>query len=133
MYDQKLVEAQCKLTTANLELQRLRASADQHTQEMSYVRRLLEREQRERSSLESEVHALRNSLKSGSSARIEPPSDSERVLLLKAQLEDAQNRTPTLALPVPVPVPVPVPSPSPSPLLAPAPCPCPYLGPHPWP
>lgn len=91
--DQKLVDAQCKLTTANLELSRLRSSAEQHAQEVSYVRRLLEREQRERSSLEAEASALRHSLKSAT--RNAGPSssvESERVLLLKAQLEEAQER-----------------------------------------
>ena len=99
--DQKLIDAQCKLTAANLELQRLRTAGEQHAQEMSYVRRLLEREQRERASADAELHALRQASRKDGAIRADAgPSDavqSERVLLLKAQLDESQERSRTFA------------------------------------
>ena len=101
--DQKLIDAQSKLTGANLELQRLRTAGEQHVQEMSYQRRLLEREQRERASVEGELHTLRQSTRQGATPRADanqPPSDaveSERVLLLKAQLDESRERGRTFA------------------------------------
>ena len=61
--EHKLVDAQSKLTGANLEIQRLRSAAEQHDHDMLYVRRLLEREQREKNALEAEVLSLRQQQK----------------------------------------------------------------------
>ncbi len=102
--EQKLVDAQCKLTGANLELQRLRAAAEQHDHDMLYVRRLLEREQREKAALEAESLSLRQELKRASPRKggggggsghggVDGALEGERVMLLKAQLEDATERS----------------------------------------
>lgn len=101
--EQKLVDAQCKLTQSNLELQRLRAGAEQSGNELLYVRRLYEREQREKAALDAEVHSLRQQLKrqqqqlgAGSvngNGEGDGGGGAEREALLKAQLEDATERS----------------------------------------
>ena len=92
--DQKQVDAQSKLTAANLELARLRAAAETHQQELNYTKRLLEREQRDRHPLEAELHATKDLLRAERHARRVDAEGAtgERLLLLKAQLEDAAER-----------------------------------------
>jgi len=100
--DQKLCDAQSKLTSCNLELARHRAAAEAHAQEMSYTQRLLEREQRDRAKLDGELAAAKDSLRTAKQtsailrANAYPPGStepqSEQVLLLKSQLEESQER-----------------------------------------
>jgi len=97
--EHKLVDAQSKLTGANLEIRRLRSAAEQHDHDMLYVRRLLEREQREKNALEAEVLSLRQQLKRASPRKVgfgdgaDGAVEGERIMLLKAQLEDATERS----------------------------------------
>lgn len=96
--DQKILDCQTKLTAANLELARLRAGAETHQQELNYTKRLLEREQRDRQPLEAELHASKELLKAERQARradAEGPT-GDRLMLLKAQLEEATDRLHTL-------------------------------------
>ena len=96
--DQKMVEMQGKLTAVNLELQRVKATSEHQAQEVSHLRRLLEREKRDKVALEAEVASARN-------AAVKPPgssggdtgaagglSSAERATLLEAQLEAAHDR-----------------------------------------
>ena len=105
--DQKLIDTQGKLTSANLELQRLRSNAETHNHELSMVKRMLEREQREKAPLQAELTSLKEQLKSMQSKSggkaASPGGDGsltasgERVLLLKAQLEEAGERSKVFA------------------------------------
>ena len=87
--DQKLVACQGRLTSANLELNRRRAAAEQHTQELNYVRRQLEREQRERSVVDAELTAAKRAAGMAVGATA---GGGERELVLRAQVEEAQER-----------------------------------------
>jgi len=61
--EQKLIDTQGKLTSANLELQKLRGAADTCAHELSMARRIQEREQRERAPLLAELASLREQLR----------------------------------------------------------------------
>jgi len=88
--EHKLVDAQSKLTGANLEIQRLRSAAEQHDHDMLYVRRLLEREQREKNALEAEVLSLRYGL--GDGAALSWKQIAARCDLPEKQAQLAQSR-----------------------------------------
>ena len=95
--DQKLIDTQSKLTGANLELAKFRQASEAHQQEASYTQRLLEREQRERTRLETELAGTKDShrLSLGGGGRTSlgaPGSAGERGAILRAQLEEAQER-----------------------------------------
>ena len=112
--DQKLVDAKSKLTECNLELSRLRAAAEKHGEELSYRQRLLEREQRERGKMEVELQSAKESLRTANQTtailRASGPASGtmvnghgvalhqpERVMMLQAQLEEAMERSSSLA------------------------------------
>ena len=88
--DQKLKDTQSKLTAANLELSRLRNSAEQHERDMSFSRRLLEREQREKTALQGEVVVLRDAMGKRGGAGGDGGTSSERVAELTVELQEAQ-------------------------------------------
>ena len=60
--EQKLIDTQGKLTSANLELQKLRGAADTCAHDLSMAKRIQERE-RERSPLLAELASLREQLR----------------------------------------------------------------------
>ena len=60
--EQKLIDTQGKLTSANLELQKLRGAADTCAHELSMAKRIQERE-RERAPLLAELASLREQLR----------------------------------------------------------------------
>ena len=119
--EQKLIDMQGKLTSAHLELKRLRSGAETHAQELSMAKRIQEREQRERAPLLAELTSLREQLRSGGGGggasvggggsggvgggggdgggkpSVRSPVSAESVLLLRAQLEEAGERSKTFA------------------------------------
>ena len=60
--EQKLIDTQGKLTSANLELQKLRGAADTCAHDLSMAKRIQERE-RERAPLLAELASLREQLR----------------------------------------------------------------------
>ena len=119
--DQKLLDTQAKLTAANLQLSKEKAAAESQSQSQRQVELRLEREQRKSADLADELEVCKHSLKTakqtsailgasnrgGGGGRLSSGGtpgggrgsvggvggdEDERVLLLRARLEEANER-----------------------------------------